>query len=235
MALNVGVNAAFLSNEFQNFSGADIIVGQLFGQGTSNATSQVMRNGHALNTFYTREYLGLDDSGNSMYTDDGNTLYILGDPNADLVLGASVNLDVQKFSAGLNFNGAFGHQIYNNTAMSVIPIGNLGTRNIDANLLGGSIQESLANAITPSSRYIEDGNFVKLANATVAYNVGTVGSIRDIRIGLTGQNLFVLTDYTGFDPEVNTVNLRNGIPSNGIEYIPYPSARSFLLSLSCSF
>jgi iron complex outermembrane receptor protein len=142
---------------------------------------------------------------------------------------------VDQFSLGLNFNGAFGHQIYNNTKMSVIPIGNLGTRNVDANLIGGPVQESLANAIAPSSRYIEDGDFIKLSNATASYNFGNLRSFNNITLSVTGQNLFVITDYTGFDPEVNTVNLRNGIPSSGIEYIPYPSARSFLVSLAFAF
>lgn len=235
LGIQIGANAAFLNNEFKNFDGADIPVGQLFGQGTSNATSQVMTNNQPLNVFYTREYLGLDDSGNGIYRDNGDVLYFLGDPNANLVLGASFNVDVNRLSFGMNFNGAFGHQLYNNTAMSVLPIGNLGTRNIDASLIGGNIRESVANAITPSSRYIENGDFVKLANATLSYHLGKVRFFEDVRLSLTGQNVFVITGYSGFDPEVNTVNLRNGIPSNGIEYIPYPSARSFLLSAQFSF
>jgi len=54
-------------------------------------------------------------------------------------------------------------------------------------------------------------------------------------VSLTGQNLLLLTDYSGFDPEINTVNLRNGVPSAGIEYIPYPSARTILLGVNLSF
>ncbi|HLF64788.1 MAG TPA: SusC/RagA family TonB-linked outer membrane protein [Saprospiraceae bacterium] len=235
VSLQLGANASFLNNEFSNFDGATIQVGELFGQGISDATVQVMTNGQPLNTFFTREFMGLDDAGNSIYRDNGDVFYVLGDPNADLILGATANLTVDKLSVGLNFNGAFGHQLYNNTANSVLPIGNLGTRNIDANLIGGEIRESTANAIAPSSRYIEDGDFIKLANATVSYEIGKVGSFNNINVSLTGQNLFVITDYTGFDPEVNTVNLANGIPSSGIEYVPYPSARSFLLSVAFSF
>jgi hypothetical protein len=99
----------------------------------------------------------------------------------------------------------------------------------------GTPQESVANPITASSRYIEDGDFIKLSNATVAYRIGDIEHFKNINVSLTGQNLFVITDYTGFDPEVNTVNLRNGIPSNGIEYIPYPAARSIILGVSASF
>ncbi len=235
LTFQLGGNVSFLNNEFRNYTGADILVGQLFGQGSSGATVQVITNGQPLNSFYTRDYMGLDESGNSIYRDNGDVFYFFGDPNADMILGLTAGLAIDKFSVGLNFNGAFGHQLYNNTANSVIAIGNLGTRNIDANLIGGAVQENITNAITPSSRYIEDGDFLKLANATVAYAFGSVNSFDNITVSLTGQNLFVITDYTGFDPEVNTVNLRNGVPSSGIEYIPYPTARSFLVSLSFSF
>ncbi len=74
-----------------------------------------------------------------------------------------------------------------------------------------------------------------MANATLSYRVGDVcRNIRNVNISLTGQNLFVITKYTGFDPEVNTEGGINGIPSLGIEYIPYPSARTILLGISIS-
>ena len=152
-----------------------------------------------------------------------------------MIAGLSLNFSTGDFFAGLNFNGAYGHQLFNNTKMSVIPIGNLGTRNVDANLIGHSVQESKANPIAASSRYIEDGAFTKLANATVGYSFGDVGPFKGLGVTLTGQNLFIITDYTGFDPEVNTVNLVNGVPSSGIEYIPYPSSRTFVLGLNASF
>jgi iron complex outermembrane receptor protein len=53
-------------------------------------------------------------------------------------------------------------------------------------------------------------------------------------LSLTGQNLFVFTNYTGFDPEVNTDGTFDGIPSLGIEYIPYPLARTITLGLTFS-
>ena len=141
----------------------------------------------------------------------------------DKLYGLTLGVDVGKLNFAMNWNGAYGHMLYNNTAMSVIPITNLGNRNVDANLIDAAGTESTANPIASSSRYLESGNFTKLANATLAYSFGDIRSLKDVRISLTGQNLLLITDYTGFDPEVNTVNLRNGVPSSGIEYIPYPS------------
>lgn len=232
--ISIGANVAFLNNEFRNYDGADILAGDLFGQGATGAFVQVIREGLPLNTFYTREFTGLSDDGTSTFANNEAST-VLGDPNADMILGVSLNGFFDKLTVGLNFNGAFGHQLYNNSAHSVIGISNLGNRNVDSRFVGNAIQEDLANAASASSRYIEDGDFLKLSNATIGYNVGDMGSIKNINISLTGQNLFVITNYSGFDPEVNTVNLRNGVPSSGIEYIPYPSARTFVLGLNASF
>jgi iron complex outermembrane receptor protein len=132
-------------------------------------------------------------------------------------------------------NGAMGHYLYNNTAQSVVPITNLGTRNVASSLVSTSIQEDLSNPITSSTRYLEKGNYLKMSNVTLGYDLGKIMKfVKGSRIALTGQNLFVITDFTGFDPEVNVDKNIGGIPSNGIEYIPYPTARKIQLSLSLS-
>ncbi len=236
LSWSVGANAAFLTNELREYNGPSVLTGTLFGQGISNATSQRLENGQPLNSFYLREWNGLDDQGFDDLTDGGNTLFHLGDPNPDVLLGIYTTLNVDKFSFVLNFNGAMGYQLYNNTANTVLPIGNLGSRNIDASLVGSGVRESIANSIKPSSRYLEEGDYLKLANATVSYDLGNIGNnVRNVRLFLTGQNLLVFTKFTGFDPEVNTVNTRDGVPSAGIEYTPYPSARTILFGVNFSF
>jgi iron complex outermembrane receptor protein len=74
---------------------------------------------------------------------------------------------------------------------------------------------------------------MKMGNATISYSVGNIGkAIKGANIFLTGQNLFILTDFTGFDPEVNVSKPLNGIPSFGMEYIPYPPARTITLGIN---
>jgi len=132
-------------------------------------------------------------------------------------------------------NGAFGHYLFNNTAASVLAITNLPNRNIAKSLIGVEPKEALSNAPAPSTRNLEKGNYLKMTNATISYRVGNVGkNIKNLNISLTGQNLFVITNYTGFDPEVNTDGGNGGIPSFGIEYIPYPSARTIHLGITFS-
>ncbi len=234
LSLQLGVNATFLRNELQNYNGPPVLTGELFGQGVSNATTQRLEEGQPLNAFYLRDWMGLDDNGNNIFRESDQSFFFVGNPNPTTLLGVTVDLQYDKLSFGMNFNGALGHDIYNNTKNSVLAIGNIGTRNISADLVGSG--ESPANIAQPSSRYLEDGSYVKLANAQIGYNFGSLGnSISNVRVSITGQNLLVFINFTGFDPEVNTINDREGFPSVGIEYVPYPSARQFLFGLNFSF
>jgi len=74
-----------------------------------------------------------------------------------------------------------------------------------------------------------------LANATLSYRLGNVRFVKGASIFITGQNLFVITKYSGFDPEVNTDKTFQDLPSFGIEYTPYPSARSITFGVNFSF
>jgi iron complex outermembrane receptor protein len=232
---NLSANASFLDNIVEGLTGF-YETGALRGQGFSNVTAQRVEAGHPLNVWYLRQFEGLDKStGQSVYTDGGNTLFYSDSPNPDMLLGVSTDFSYKRLTATINFNGTFGHYIFNNTAASVLGIGNLGTRNIAKDLLGGEVKEALSNAPAPSTRNLEKGNYVKLTNASISYRIGDVGkSLRNMNISLTGQNLFVITNYKGFDPEVNTDGGIGGIPSLGIEYIPYPSARTISLGINFS-
>ncbi|WP_316809557.1 SusC/RagA family TonB-linked outer membrane protein [Pedobacter agri] len=231
---SLGGNATFINNKVQNINGI-IKTGSLNGQGLSGVTTEVIQNGLPLFAMVTRQYNGLDANGFSLYTDDGFTNYYVGNPNPKLILGLSTNIRYKKLSFTANFNGSFGQDIYNNTANSVLAISNLGTRNISSALVNLPVQESLANPIAASSRYIEKGDYLKLANATLNYNIGNVGkAIKSLNIYVNGQNLFVITNYTGFDPEVNVNKGVSGVPSAGIDYTAYPTARTFNFGVNFS-
>lgn len=229
---NLGGNVTFLKNEMNGYTGPAVLTGAIHGQGVSGATVQRLTNGRPLNSFYVREFLGIDKgTGFSNYTDDGNSFFFIGDPNPTMMLGFSTDVTWKKWLFIVNMNGNFGHEIYNNTLNSVLPIGNLiGGRNIASSLVNTDLKENLSNALTTSSRYLEKGDYMKLTNATISYRVGNIGKvIKDASVYVTGQNLFIITDFSGFDPEVNTDKQVNGVPSFGIEYSPYPTPRTFLL------
>ncbi len=232
---NLSGNVSFLQNTVDGLE-TFFETAELRGQGFSNVRGQRLVNGQPLNVWYLRRFEGIDKgTGQSIYADGGNTLYYSGSPNPKMLLGFSTDVSYKKFTAVVNMNGNFGQYIYNNTAASVLGIGNLGTRNIAKDLIGGSVQEAISNAPAPSTRNLEKGNYLKMANASIGYRVGNVGNaIKNLYISLTGQNLFIITKYKGFDPEVNNDAGFGGIPSFGVEYIPFPSARTINLGVNFS-
>ncbi|HMU44851.1 MAG TPA: SusC/RagA family TonB-linked outer membrane protein [Chitinophagaceae bacterium] len=232
-----GITSAFLKNNLEGLVGT-YNTGALHGQGSTGAYVQKLASGYPINTYYLRIFQGIDKTtGQAIYEQDGDVSFFVNkSPNPKFLLGLSTNVQYKKWSLTANMNGAYGHYLYNNTAQSVVPITNLGTRNVAASLINTSVVENTSNPITSSTRFLEKGNYLKMSNLTISYNLGGFAKfIRSSTISLTGQNLFVLTDFTGFDPEVNVDKNIGGIPSLGIEYIPYPTARKFQLSLGLGF
>jgi len=233
---NTSINATFVKNEFHSPSLETVPfvknTGGLHGQGSSGAYSQVIASGQPIDVFYLNEFLGFDKTtGIAQY---GPGPIFSGDPNPKVFLGFTTDVTYKKFSLGINMHGSFGNKIFNNTAMSVLNVNNIvGGRNIASGLVGNG--ESTANPIAPSTRFLEKGDFVKLGNATVTYRFGNIGRVvKNANINLSGSNLFVISKYKGFDPEVNVDKALNGIPSLGIDYIGYPSVRTIILGVNFS-
>jgi len=107
-------------------------------------------------------------------------------------------------------------------------------RNIDKEAYNSQEQPSSGAAV--STRFLEDGDYFKLRNASINWNVGNIGSyIKGLNIFVSGSNLFVLTKFTGFDPEVNIDKSgTTGYPSRSIEYVPYPTPRIISFGLNFS-
>ena len=231
-----GVNATFINNMVEGLPGS-INTGALDGQGISGSTVEVIRSGLPINAFVTRDFLGFDKTnGLAIYQKDGDVLYYKGSPNAKTVLGISTTVNYKKFTVTANMNGSFGNMIYNNTLNNVINVGSINNgKNIAVSVYENPIKESFANPVTASSRFLEKGDYLKMTNATLSYAIGNIGKVfKGANIYVTGQNLFVITKYSGFDPEVNVDKNVNGVPSVGIEYIPYPSARTVTFGLNVS-
>lgn len=236
MSWDFGVNAAFLKN---NVSGlfTTIPTGQLNGQGSTNAQIEVIGNGLPINAFFTREFLGFDKgTGQSIYRDNGNVFYYVGNPNPKTLFGMSTTFRYKKLTLTANANGAAGHKIFSETYMNIVNVGNLKRgRNIGVSVYENPVKEAFSNPVTPSSRFLQKGDYLKLTNATLSYAVGDLANIfKGINVYVTGQNLFVITKFTGFDPEVNVDKNVNGVPSVGIEYAPYPSARTITFGVNFS-
>jgi iron complex outermembrane receptor protein len=232
---NFGVNATFVRN---NVSGLEspILTGRLTGGGMSGVMVQQIKNDAPMNTFFTRKFLGIDPSeGQSTYEDNG-ALQNVGNPNPTTLLGINTTLTINKLSLTANLYGAFGHSIYNNTLNSTLNVGNMTRgKNIALSVFQEPVKESLANPVAASSRYIESGDYLKMGNATITYNIGSIGkAFKQSRVYMTAQNVFTITNYSGFDPEVNIDRSFNGVPSLGIDNQTYPTARTIIIGMSFS-
>jgi iron complex outermembrane receptor protein len=105
---------------------------------------------------------------------------------------------------------------------------------------GNDPAESINNAAPISTRYLKDGAYLRLSNLTLSYQfnteaIGIKRWVSNLNLFVTGQNLWLLTDYDGYDPEVNTDRTINGISSYGIDYLSYPKAKSVIFGLSLGF
>ncbi|MFD1872621.1 SusC/RagA family TonB-linked outer membrane protein [Hymenobacter bucti] len=226
-------NATFIRNEVSDLVGAAIPTGAINGQGLSGALGQSIRNGYPINAFFLPQYNGLTDRG---LNNIGAIVYA-GSPNPRTLLGMGLNARYSKFSVVANMTGVFGQMIYNNTLNAIGAVGGIGAgKNIALSTFENPVKESTGNPTAASTRYLEKGNYLKLSNLTFSYSIGDViGFMKGARIYATGQNLFVITKYTGFDPEINTIKQgANQVPSVGIDYLAYPSARIFTFGVNFS-
>jgi iron complex outermembrane receptor protein len=86
-----------------------------------------------------------------------------------------------------------------------------------------------------SSKWIEDGSYVRLQNITVGYTFNFTrfgANLRDTRLYLSGDNLILMSDYSGLDPEVHA---ESGLASRGIDYLSYPRPRTFTAGIRFAF
>lgn len=247
---NITANGTYIQNNVSGLTGY-YSTAALRGQGFSGVLGQRMVNDQPLNAWYLAIYEGIDPTtGTSMYRaldgtvgtpsndpkyDPALNKFYVHSPNPKYLLGISTDVTYKRLTATFNMNGAFGHYLFNNTMATVLGLSNLPGRNIGSVFFDPAAKESVSNSASASTRYLEKGDYMKMSNITLNYNVGNIGkAIKNLNISLTGQNLFVLTGYNGFDPEVNTDGSNAGIPSLGIEYLPYPPARAILLGVKFS-
>ncbi len=246
VTFNAAFNIAYNSNEIQDFAGS-INTGEIAGPGLSGAFAQRFEAGQSLYSWYMARFLGFDADGNPQYEDvDGNGI---GDPDSDkqfvgedalpdVTSGLSLNFTYKNWDLSAFFQGQFGFSVYNNTANALFNAGQLVTaRNVTVEAANSGEAGGASTAV--STRFLEKGDFVRFQNATLGYNVPLSGdgTFKSLRLSLTGQNLFLITDYSGIDPEVTvpTGTLGSGVPTRGIDWAAFPNPRTITFGINASF
>jgi len=197
--------------------------------------------GENIGILWGYKYEGIDENGDYSFKDlDGNGVIdnsdrtIIGNGLPDFEFGWTNTLVYKNFDLNFFLRGSFGHDMVNtyrafyenpNIATSYNVVN---TKYYNPDLQGGQQFSDL---------FVEDASFIKLDNATFGYNfdLPADGAIKNIRAFVSGQNLFVITDYTGVDPEVR-YSYGGNILAPGVDSREsWVLARSFTLGVNVSF
>lgn len=244
---NIGGNVTYIQNKVEDSPYTVLTTGGAQGSGQTGATINGYMNNESIGAFYMLQFEGIGSDGLNVFKDvngDGSILdddrSVVGSAIPKFIYGYHLNFKYKNFDLGLNFNGVAGNKIYNHTTMSLFTKAQLSKSNNTTDFAVQYSNESSTNANTVSTRYLESGSFMRLNNATLSYNltsdkIGLSNILRNIRLSITGQNLFVITDYSGFDPEINTGSTVGDISTFGIDYLTYPKSRTFLIGLNVTF
>ena len=245
---NVGGNVTFINNKVENSPYTVISTGLAAGAGLTASPINGYVNQQPIGTFYLNQWTGIGPTGQSTYFDKDKNGSTYTD-NDRIAAGAALpkviysfygGITVKSFDFNFNMNGLSGNKIYNLTANGTFTKVNL-SRN--GNVTAAAISEpteSASNAAPISTRYLRNGAYLRMNNMSLGYNfntskLGVSKWVSNLRVFVTGQNLFVITDYDGYDPEVNTDRNDRGVTSYGLDYLSYPKAKSFIFGLNLSF
>ncbi len=181
-----------------------------------------------------------DVDGNGQITPEDRT--VLGDPFPALTLGFNNSFSFRGFQLDIFFEGRFGYELANVTNIdSENPIDDLRNRQryvLDRWTPTNNTTDT-PSFISPSrpfdfnSRVIEDASFLRLRSFRLGYSFpGLQGRrVSGLTIYVAGQNLFTITDYRGYNPDINVFGSSNTV----IDYTAYPLARTFSLGLDVQF
>ncbi|MEM1119096.1 MAG: TonB-dependent receptor [Bacteroidota bacterium] len=196
-------------------------------------------NGNPINGLTIGEEKAVDLNGDGIL--DINDQVIVFDPNPDFSYAISPSFAYKNVTLDLFFYGVQGNQIRNNTA-SFFRNTNIIRTNLTRDLLGNYWTPDNPDAYYPrlggnnsfhTNRInIEDGSYLRLQNVRLVYTLPKTSVFESISVYLSAQNLFTITDYTGFDPDVNSTP---GNSSLGVDRNSYPVPKSYTFGLNVNF
>lgn len=253
MEMNVNMNLAYQKNKLLSLSGeyhgqtmsaASItpignIIGAGFHGGDNNIVYQII--GQPLGVFYLPHCKGIIEYGDgTKYYDiedidgngdinieDGGDRYIAGQATPKWLLGSNISFRYKNFDISLQMNGAFGHKIYNGTALTYMNMGSFP----DYNVLEEA-PKMMIDDQTATDYWLESGDYLNFDYLTVGWNVPLKNTkyISTLRLSASIDNLATITGYSGLTPMINSsaVNGTLGIDDKH----GYPPYRTYSIGVS---
>lgn len=235
----------------------DILGQQIMSGGVGdNGNVTITEQGKPISSFYGYISEGVDPAtGNIIYKDlnnDGQITdadrTIIGNPNPKFEGGITNRLSSHGFDLSFLLQFVYGNDVYNATRIETE--GMSGPKNASTAVLNrwttpgqitdiprAAFGDPNKNSLRNSTRFIEDGSYLKLRDVTFGYNLSNVlknqSVLKSARIYVSGRNLFTVSNYKGYDPEVS----RNGADpfQLGIDYGTYPQVRTLVFGINAKF
>ncbi len=174
---------------------------------------------------------------------------VIGDPNPDFTYGFNTSLRYRGLSLSASFVGSYGNDVYNMQLANLTDMSTKSGNRLRAPVFDSWTPENtdakwpaLSQAIRHtgdlnlcSDRFVEDGSYLRLANASISYSIpfrNKDSFIKHLSLSISGKNLFCWTKYSGYDPDVNVFG---SVLKYGIDAGSYPAARTYMFDVKISF
>jgi TonB-linked SusC/RagA family outer membrane protein len=253
LSWNTGFNISFNRNKVVDLVGQELLQGSITG---GRGEPSLVREGEPLGTLYGYVFGGVDSAtGDAYYIDvNGESTFapkpedrtIIGDANPDFYYGLTNSINYKGFGLFVFLQGTQGNDMLNVTRIEtegMIDPKNQSIAVVNRWRQPGDItnipRASWSNSDNSrvSTRFIEDGSYLRFKTITLSYdlpqNVLDKLGITSLKIYGTGENIFTITNYSGFDPEVNAYGGSNTI--QGIDFGTYPQTRNLILGINVTF
>tara|TARA_R110000823_G_scaffold29841_3_gene86101 strand:+ start:447 stop:3407 length:2961 start_codon:yes stop_codon:yes gene_type:complete len=213
--------------------------------GGSIPAPSIVRVGEPIGVFYGFIYEGVNAAdGNAVYAEEQD---IIGDANPDFTYGFNNNMSYKGFDFNFFFQGVYGNDVFNRARSLIIgrdgriPYGTSAElRNTwtASNTSAPLPSLNATNTQSQSSEFIEDGSFLRLKNISLGYTLRDFDALEAIgaeslRLYVSAQNLFTITNYSGLDPEVSNGGENDRLA--GVDIGALPTSKTFTLGLNLRF
>lgn len=258
MELNINANIAYQYNKLLSLSGyyndfwleapGEVDMVNLNGAGFHGGNNHIVYQivGQPLGVFYLPHCTGLKSDGAGGYVYDiadldgsgdisianGKDRRVCGQAMPKVLLGSNINFRYRQWDVALQINGAFGHKIYNGTALTYMNMNSLPGYNVLTDAPGRNIKDQ-----TATDYWLERGDYAHFDYLTLGWNVPlsekTRRSISNLRLALTVNDLGTITSYSGLTPMINssTAGGTLGVDDKNV----YPVTCSYYLGVTITF
>jgi hypothetical protein len=194
----------------------------------------------------------IDQNGESTFAPAPEDRRVIGNPNPDFIYGMTNTFGYKNFSLSIFLQGSQGNDIFNSTRIETEGMTDYKNQSHvvvdrwrapgDVTDIPRAVPNDNRNSLI-STRFVEDGSYLRFKAITLSYNLPgsllTKARINSAKVYVTGENIFTITNYKGFDPEVSAFGLsddmtvRNIAP--GVDFGTYPQTRNLIFGVNLSF